>query len=127
MTKQADHAVAFQRRRVLIVDDHADSAQSMAIVLRALGHEAEHAVNGLKALEMAPHLRPHVVFVDMELPDFHGSDLSRLLRIQCLPRKIRVVAITGYGEEQRERALKGGCDEFVTKPLDWKDIAPLLG
>ena len=67
-------------RRVLVVDDHSDTAVSMALTLRELGHRAEYAINGYAALTLAEEFRPEVVIVDMNLPDFHGSDLSRLLR-----------------------------------------------
>ncbi len=114
-------------RRVLVIDDHPDTAVSMALTLRELGHRAEYAINGYAALSLAETFYPEVVFVDMNLPDFHGSDLSRLLRFKAAPRKIRVIAITGYGENERTKAMSAGCDDFVKKPLDWKMIDWLLG
>jgi two-component system CheB/CheR fusion protein len=116
-----------KQHRVLVVDDHLDTAQSMAVVLREMGHEVQFAINGYAAIDIANKFRPEVVVVDMLLPDFHGSDLSRLLRMNAKPRSIRVIAVTGNrGEEVRERALAAGCDEFLLKPIEWKTVEQLL-
>ncbi len=116
-----------RRRRILVVDDHFDTARSMAMTLSMLGHEVEFAMNGSSALALCDVFRPNVVFVDMNLPDLHGADLSRQLRIKAEPFKIRVIALTGYGESERPRALSAGCDAFVRKPLDWNHIDTILG
>ena len=115
-----------RRRRVLVIDDHPDTAATMALTLQELGHRAEFAINGYSALTLCETFRPDVVFVDMNLPDFHGSDLSRLLRIKCEPHPIRVIAMTGYGESERSRADSAGCDVFLKKPIDWSEINSLL-
>ncbi len=124
MTERQSHK---RSRRILVVDDHPDTAASMALMLRELGHDAEYAFNGSAALTISETFRPQVVIVDMNLPDFHGSDLSRLLRIKAQPQKIRVIAITGYGESERRKAINAGCDSFVKKPVNWNDIDWLLG
>ena len=99
----------------------------MAVMLRELGHHVEFAINGRAALELARKLRPQILFIDMVLPDFDGSDLSRLLRKQLEPDKPCVVIITGAtGEATRKRALDAGCDEFFLKPLDWEKLDRVL-
>ena len=65
-------------RRILVVDDHPDTAQSMAAVLRHMGHLVEYSLSGHAALEIARKFRPEIAFLDMLLPDFDGSNLSRL-------------------------------------------------
>ena len=80
----ADKPEAPRKRRVLVVDDHIDAAHSLAVLLRHMGHEVQYAINGYSALELADRFHPDVVFVDMVLPDFHGSDLSRRITGEVL-------------------------------------------
>ncbi len=97
------------------------------MLLRHMGHEVEYAINGYSALLVADNFKPEVVFVDMVLPDFHGSDLSRQLRVNLRPQPIRVVAITGQPDDHvRQRAQLAGCDEFLLKPLDMEKVERAL-
>ena len=64
-------------------------------MLREMGHQVEFAINGRAALEVASNFRPHIVFVDMLLPDADGSDLACQLRVLAKPEKLFVVAVTG--------------------------------
>jgi CheY-like chemotaxis protein len=113
--------------RVLVVDDHLDTAQSMAMLIRELGHEAEYAINGYAALTIAERFRPDALLVDLMLPDFDGADLSRLVRKKLAPQPLRVIAITGKGSElARRRAADAGCDKFCLKPLDPHILENLL-
>src|SRR5438477_11318023 len=89
-----------QAWRVLVVDDHLDTAHSAATVLRHMGHEVEFAINGYAALNIAEQFRPQIVVLDMHLPDFDGADLSRLLRLKSATAPIRIVAITGRALEE---------------------------
>jgi DNA-binding response OmpR family regulator len=114
-------------RRVLIVDDHVDTAQSLALLLGDMGHAVEYAIDGRAALQLTRDFRPEVVFLDMLLPDFDGSDLSRLLRLKAAPQELRIVAITGAGGAgARRRAMQAGCDAFVLKPLDPRRLDSLI-
>jgi DNA-binding response OmpR family regulator len=119
--------LAPQRHRILVVDDDLDTAQTLAVMLREMGHQVEFAINGRAGLEAARRFRPDTVLLDMVLPDLDGSDLSRLLRIQAEPEQLCIVAITGRaGEAARERAVQAGCDEFLLKPLDWGALERVL-
>lgn len=124
----ADNPPNPQRKcRVLVVDDHLDTAHSLAMLLRHMGHEVEYAINGYSALQVADTFRPEVVFVDMFLPDFHGSDLSRQLRVNLQPQPIRIVAVTGQPDEHvRQRAELAGCNDFLLKPLDIEKVERAL-
>jgi CheY-like chemotaxis protein len=124
----ADNPPNPQRKcRVLVVDDHLDTAHSLALLLRHMGHEVEYAINGYSALQVADTFRPEVVFVDMFLPDFHGSDLSRQLRVNLLPQSIRIVAVTGQPDDHvRQRAELAGCNDFLLKPLDIEKVERAL-
>ena len=114
-------------RRILVIDDHLDTAHSAAAVLRHMGHEVEFAINGYAALRIAERFRPQVVILDMHLPDFDGADLSRLLRLGSTATPVRIVAITGKTvDEARKRATQAGIDDFLPKPVDWRELEKLV-
>jgi CheY-like chemotaxis protein len=114
------------RRRVLIVDDNLDTAQSLFLLLLDMGHDAAFALNGSQALERARTLRPEFVFLDIGLPDLDGSDVAR--RLKSIPgcEQALIVAITGLGDEHRARMLQAGCEAFYVKPLDPKVVQSFL-
>ena len=113
-------------RRVLIVDDHLDSAQSLFFLLLDMRHDAAYATSGLKALEKARVLQPEFVFLDIGLPDLDGSDVARELRKIRGCEGVLIVAVTGLGDEHRPRMLRAGCDAFYVKPLDPKVVETFL-
>jgi DNA-binding response OmpR family regulator len=111
----------------LVVDDEIDTAQSLAWLLRDMGHTVEFAMNGRGALKVAGRFTPEIVLLDMVLPDMDGVDLSRLLRIQAQPNPIRIIAVTGRRSDSiRRSAIEAGCEHFLLKPLDPKLIESLL-
>jgi DNA-binding response OmpR family regulator len=117
----------WRQRRILVVDDHLDHGHSLTDLLRTLGHYVDYAINGYAALRIAEKFRPEIVFLDMLLPDFDGSDLSLLLRLKLHPEPLRIVAISGHPEEDvRHRALRAGCDGFFLKPLNLRQVERLL-
>jgi CheY-like chemotaxis protein len=116
-----------ESRRVLIVDDNADSGSSLRTMLRMDGHEVELATDGAAALAAARALRPDVVLLDIGLPDMDGYDVARRLRADGLAREALIVATTGYGRSQdREKSARAGIDAHLTKPVDMEQLAELL-
>jgi len=91
--------------KILVVDDDRDTAESMACLLRLFGHDAQIALNGYQAIEIARRLRPHYVLLDLGLPGLDGFQIaSRLRQEQAGP--LVLIAITGYGrEDDRRQAL----------------------
>jgi PAS domain S-box-containing protein len=113
------------RRRVLVVDDNADSAESLAAMVELLGHAAEVAYDGPSALEKARASRPDLVLCDIGLPGMSGYEVARALRAELTG--VRLVAVTGYGQAEDVRAaMQAGFDRHVTKPLDPRDVGRLL-
>ena len=103
--------------RVLIVDDNEDAADSLADILRLMGHHAETSYSGVKALQIAADVDPDLVLLDIGLPEMDGLEVAKRLRRILLPR-VRLVAVTGYGaEEDRRRTRDAGFDEHAVKPL----------
>ena len=114
------------RLRVLIVDDNHDAADSMAAMLELMGHHAEVAYNGIKALQVVYDLEPDLIFLDLGLPDMDGFEVAR--RLRRLPHRIpRLVALTGYGaNEDKRRASEAGFDEHATKPVSPATVGEIV-
>lgn len=109
-----------QPRRCLVIEDSVDAAESMALLLQLKGHEVEVAHDGLEGLEKARRLRPHVVLCDIGLPGaLDGYAVARSFRDDPDLRSARLIALTGYGqEEDQRRAREAGFDLHLTKPAD---------
>jgi CheY-like chemotaxis protein len=111
-------SAARRSRRFLVVDDNADSAESLAVVLRLGGHDVRIAQDGRAALEAARAGSPDVVLLDIGLPGMSGYDVARELRSADGARPF-LVALTGYGQpEDRVRSQKAGFDLHLVKPVD---------
>jgi CheY-like chemotaxis protein len=104
-------------RRVLVVDDNLDSADTMAELVRIWGHEVRIAHDGASALVCAKEFRPQVILLDVGLPGMDGYELARRLRADGLAGEL-LVSVTGYGqEEDRRLAAEAGFDHHLTKPV----------
>jgi CheY-like chemotaxis protein len=120
--------VALPLRRILVVDDNADAAQSLAMLLRMLGQDVRTAADGQSALEAARVSMPEVAFLDIGLPGMSGHELARRLRGEPDGDKVLLVAVTGWGqEEDRRRSQEAGFDHHLTKPADPEALQRLLG
>jgi PAS domain S-box-containing protein len=112
--------------RVLVVEDHADSAEGLAALLRISGLEVEIATDGPSALARCRDFRPDLVLLDIGLPGMDGYEVGRRLR-ELLGSDARIVALTGYGhDEDRRLASEAGIDEHVLKPIRPEAIETLL-
>jgi PAS domain S-box-containing protein len=115
------------RRRILVVDDNADTAESLALLLRREGHEVHVAHDGVAGLQAAQTDRPDIVFLDIGMPGMDGYEVARRLRRQPGLRGVVLVALTGWGqEEDRERARRAGFDHHLTKPAAPETLQQLL-
>ncbi len=112
-------------RRVLIVDDNADSGDSLALLARTWGHEVAVARDGPSALTLANKFQPDHVLVDIGLPGMDGYELAQRLRESYQP--LYLVAMTGYGREKdRKASLAAGFDRHCVKPVDVNQLEELL-
>jgi CheY-like chemotaxis protein len=114
------------RRRVLIVDDNLDYVHSMTVLLRAMGHEANFAINATVAVEVARSFRPDLVLLDIGLPDGDGRLLADQLRREAGLDDIDIVCVTGRTDEVPRQSLEAGCDAHYLKPLDAALIESVL-
>jgi PAS domain S-box-containing protein len=114
------------RRRVLVVDDNADGADSLAEIVEMLGHAADVAYDGPTAIEKARAIRPDVVLCDIGLPGMSGYEVAKALRARG-GEATRLFAMTGYARaEDVRRAAEAGFDGHVAKPCDPEQIERLL-
>lgn len=105
--------------RVLIVDDNADAAHTLANLLLLCGHEVATALSAEECLAMVADQAPDVCVVDIGLPGMDGYELARRLRAEAATRALHLIALTGYGQHaDREKALQSGFDDHMTKPVD---------
>ncbi|WP_321816505.1 MULTISPECIES: ATP-binding protein [unclassified Paraburkholderia] len=114
-------------RRVLVVDDNRDAAESLALLLSISGHDVRVAHAGEEALALAAVFRPQTVLLDLGMPGLSGYDVARALRAMPESSEMVVVALTGWGqEEDRKKTVAAGFDWHITKPADPDQIMLLL-
>lgn len=112
--------------RILVVDDHVDSADTLAMFLQLQGHEVQVAYSGPDAVKAARAQRPDVTFLDIGLPGMDGYEVARQLREHRLVGRI-LVALTGYGQDSdKERTRLAGFDYHLVKPVDPTKVQELL-
>ncbi len=135
--KGADEAVAPVKRRtagraqrtlrVLVVEDHADSADMMVFLIGAAGHEVFKASDGAGALDAAMAHQPDIIICDIGLPGMNGYELAARIRQRPQLHDTYLIAITGYGrDEDRRRAKEAGFDAHLTKPVEPSVLHSLL-
>jgi signal transduction histidine kinase/ActR/RegA family two-component response regulator len=113
--------------RILVVDDNQDSADSLALLLSAHGHDVRTAYDGPSALEVARTFKPQVALQDIAMPGMDGFEIARRLRDIPPTQKTALIALTGFSSEKDACALRAaGFDHQLTKPLDFDDLQRLL-
>jgi len=106
-------------RRVLVVEDSADARVGVQLLLEHAGHVVETAVDGLDGLAKLVQFHPEIALIDVGLPGMDGYELARAARSRPETQDVRLVAITGYGQEKdRQKAVDAGFDLHLAKPVD---------
>jgi len=112
------------KRRVLIVDDDADSADLLVQLLEMRGHDARSVNSASAAMAEAAEFRPHVAILDVGLPDMSGYELGQLLRNCEGLAECKLIAVTGYsGDSALARSKMAGFDLHLVKPVDLETLA----
>ena len=115
------------RRKILVVDDNADAAESLAALLSISGHETRMAHDGPEALQQAERFHPDVVFLDIGMPTLDGHETAKLIRKQPWGKDMVLVALTGWGQhEDRRRSKDAGFNHHLVKPADPVVVEKLL-
>jgi PAS domain S-box-containing protein len=113
--------------KVLVVDDNRDSAESLRMMLTLMGNEVRTAHDGLEAVEAASQFSPDLILMDVGMPRLNGFDATRRIREQPGGKSVRIVVLTGWGqEEDRRMSQEAGCDGHMVKPVDPAALEKLL-
>lgn len=115
-------------RRLLIVEDHPDVAESLALILRGDDHEVRIAHDGPAALQALNRFRPDVVLLDVGLPGMDGYQVARRMREEALESRLTIIALSGYGQsEDHSQSMQAGCDAHLVKPVHPNLLRSMLG
>ena len=113
--------------RVLVVDDNEDAAQMLGMILMRLGHEVLTVHDGPSALVAAVDFLPHVILLDIGLPEIDGYEVAKRIRLNAIFKDVVLVAMTGYGQDSdRQRSANSGFDHHMVKPPDFIKLQEIL-
>jgi CheY-like chemotaxis protein len=113
--------------RVLVIEDYADLAKLVAKWVELAGHSVRICHTGFEAMLAAPTFRPHVILLDIGLPDMYGWELARLFRDDPALSQARIIAMTAYTtQEDRQRSKEAGIDVYMEKPVHQGTLTGLL-
>jgi CheY-like chemotaxis protein len=100
----------------------------MAMLIKMMGHDVQFAINGFAAIAVARKFHPHIILLDIGLPDFKGHIIAQQLKFDPRLEKVRIIAITGLpGDDRLEQSvLEAGCDGFYRKPIEPAKLEELL-
>jgi CheY-like chemotaxis protein len=115
-------------KRILVVDDNRDGAESLAKLLRLLGNEVFTANDGLEAVEAAERYSPEFILMDVGMPRLNGLDATRRIREQPWGKEVTIIALTGWGQESdKDRSQAAGCNGHLVKPVNLPELEKVLG
>ena len=115
-----------ETRRILVVDDNADAAESLGMLLEARGDEVRIAYDGIEALDIEAAFHPQVVLLDIGMPRLSGYDVAKRIRAGR-GGGVLLIAITGWGQEDdRDRAREAGFNHHFTKPVDFETLLGII-
>jgi signal transduction histidine kinase len=118
---------ALSKRRILIVDDNRDGAESLAMLLNFMGSDVRVALSGPAALEIMASYKPNVVLLDIGMPGMDGYEVANQVRQHPQLKDVILIALTGWSqEEDRRRCRKAGFDHHMIKPVDFDALQALL-
>jgi CheY-like chemotaxis protein len=110
-----------------VTDDNQDSARTLAMLLKHNGHDVETAFDGPQAIEKAEVWQPEVMLLDLGMPKMSGYEVCRMIRQQPWGKTIRIVALTGWGQDRdRQNTREAGFDAHLVKPVDFSALGAML-
>jgi CheY-like chemotaxis protein len=122
------NAPAAAARRILVVDDNHDSAESLSMLLELTGNETRLAFDGMEAVDAAASFRPDVILMDIGLPKLNGYEAAAQIRREPWGKAMMLVALTGWGQDgDRRKSVEAGFDHHLVKPVEPAMLTKLLG
>jgi CheY-like chemotaxis protein len=114
-------------KRILVIDDNIDAADSLALLLEMNGHTTSSVHDGTTGIITAEEFCPDVILLDIGLPDINGYEVARRIRQHSWGKKIFLIAATGWGQDKdKALAMAAGFDNHLTKPIDYQKLTLLL-
>lgn len=113
-------------KKVLVVEDYADSREMMKTLLELSGFDVLEAADGYEAVEKAVEGQPDLILMDIAMPTLDGVQATNVIRQHDALAKTPIVAITAYGDYYGQRAKDAGCNTVLSKPIDIQKLTPLV-
>lgn len=113
-------------KTIMIVEDYADSREVTKILIQHLGYNVIEAVDGSDAVVKAQYFQPDLILMDLAMPVMDGVAATKLIRKSAGFDKVSIIALTGFGNTEFERAIEAGFDNVIIKPLGIENLKPLL-
>jgi CheY-like chemotaxis protein len=125
LTENSPDQLNPRRLRIVVVDDNRDAADLLGVLLQLEGHEIAIAYDGEAALEAVSQHLPHVVLLDIGLPQLNGYEVCRWIRSQLWGHNMRIIAVTAY-QDHGHKSREAGFDGHMVKPADYQELSALI-
>ncbi|MBX7174614.1 MAG: response regulator [Pyrinomonadaceae bacterium] len=113
-------------KRVLVVEDYADTRALMRYLLQNFGYEVLEATDGQDAINKIKENSVDLILMDISMPVMDGLTATQIIRQFEGFTKTPIIAVTAYGKSYYRQAIEAGCDDLINKPLDFNNLKPLL-
>lgn len=124
---EGDDVGASIPRRIMVVDDNADAAQALVLLIGTEGHEVQMASDGRQALELADAFKPELILLDISMPGLNGYEIARCLQQRPWAQCLTLVAVSGWGEpEDKQRAVAAGFSCYLVKPVASDEVMAVI-
>jgi CheY-like chemotaxis protein len=114
------------QKKILIAEDYADIRLMMKMLVRGYGYEVIEAADGYEAVEQVKQHHPDLILMDLSMPIMNGLTATEIIRTFDDMVDVPIIAVTAYGNSYSIRAIKAGCNQVLSKPLDFNSLEPLL-
>ena len=114
------------KKKILIVEDYADTRRFMKCLIESYGYQALEATDGEEAVASVRSENPDLVLMDLAMPVMDGLAATRVIRGFAGMSKLPIIAVTAHGQSFYRQALEAGCDDLINKPLDFDTLEPVL-
>ena len=113
-------------KKVLIVEDNNDTRTFMKYLFERYGYQVIEAADGIEALESFKKHQPDIILMDISLPTVGGLTATKAIREMDTTGKVPIIAVTAFGKLYYEQAIESGCNDLISKPLDFDVLHPII-
>ncbi len=118
-TSMVDHTSSAHPTKVLVVDDNIDAGNTLALLIKLMGHQVSTATNGQEAVDKGRVMQPDLILMDIGMPIMDGYAAARAIRQETWGQSVALIALTGWGQdEDRQKSKAAGFDQHLVKPVD---------